>query len=126
MRHTTRVEGPATAETMWTAYARTSRWPTWAPHVRRVEPEAELTPGLRGRVVGLAGVAADFEVTAVDEDAGTWSWTVTSGPVRLELDHAVGDGWTTLTVAGPAPVVLGYLPVARLALGRLDRLPPPG
>ncbi len=126
MRRTTRVEGPAAAATQWHAYAHTGRWPTWAPHLTRVEPEAELGVGLRGRVVGLAGVAADFEVNAVDEDAGTWSWTVSAGPVRVELDHAVGDGWTSLTLTGPAPVVLGYLPVARFALGRLVRLDPPG
>jgi predicted NUDIX family NTP pyrophosphohydrolase len=82
-------------------------------------PAAALTVGLRGQVVGLLGVRADFEVTAVDEASGTWSWTVRSGPVRLTLDHAVGDGWTTLTVSGPALAVVSYLPVARLALRRL-------
>jgi hypothetical protein len=55
----------------------------------------------------------------LDEAAGTWSRSVTSGPVRLPLGHAVGDGWTSLTVGGPAAVVLPYLPVARLALRRL-------
>ncbi len=126
MRHTIRVTGPATAETQWHAYAHTARWPAWAPHLRRVDPEAALAVGLSGRVVGLAGVTARFAVTAVDAEAGTWRWTVTAGPVRLELDHAVGDGWTSLTITGPAPVVLGYLPVARLALTRLVRLGPPG
>jgi hypothetical protein len=126
MRRSVRVAGPASAEAQWHAYAHTARWPTWAPHLRRVDPEAALAVGLSGRVVGLAGVTAHFEVSAVDEAAGTWSWTVTVGPVRVALDHAVGDGWTELTVAGPAPVVLGYLPVARLALGRLVRPDPPG
>ena len=107
---------------MWRAYAHTSRWPEWAPHLRRVTPSAELAVGLQGRVTGLLRVRASFEVTAVDEAAGTWSWTVRSGPVRLVLDHAVGEGWTTLGVAGPAPVVLSYLPVARLALHRLVAL----
>lgn len=101
------------------AYAHTSRWSEWAPHLRRVEPSAALEVGLRGFVIGVGGVRAAFEVTAVDREAGTWSWKVKSGPVGLELDHAVGDGWTTLTVTGPAAVVLPYLPLARLALRRL-------
>jgi hypothetical protein len=34
----------------------------------------------------------------------------------------VGDGArTTLTMSGPLPVLLGYAPLARLALGRLVR-----
>ncbi len=122
MRRTIRVEGPAGRRAQWEAYAHTSRWPTWAPHLTRVEPEAELAVGLRGRVRGLLGTRASFEVTDVDETAGSWSWVVRSGPVTLTLDHHVGDGWTSLSIDGPAPVVTAYLPVARWALGRLMRL----
>ncbi len=122
MRRAIRVEGPASRDTMWEAYAHTSRWSGWAPHLRGVDPEADLAAGLRGRVYGVAGSRAWFEVTAVDREAGTWSWTVSAGPVTLDLGHTVGDGWTALTVAGPAPAVLAYLPVARLALTRLVTL----
>ena len=43
----------------------------------------------------------------------------------MTLDHGVepaGTGTrTTLAVDGPAPVVLAYVPLARVALGRLVR-----
>lgn len=119
MRRTLRAEGPATRDAIWAAYAHTSRWPTWAPHLRRVSPAADLAVGLRGQVRAMLGVRVEFEVTAVDEAAGTWSWSVRSGPLRMVLDHAVGEGWTTLALDGPGPVVLSYLPVARFALRRL-------
>ena len=54
-----------------------------------------------------------------------WVWTVRKGPLTLHLTHRVvpeGDGCrTTLEMAGPLPVLLGYAPLARLALGRLVR-----
>jgi hypothetical protein len=118
------VTGPADRATMWQAYAHTSRWPQWAPHLVSVDPEAELTTGLTGVVRGRLGVRASFRVTAVDPVAGTWSWTVRSGPVRLRLEHGVGDGWTSLTVTGPALVLAAYVPLARLALSRLVRARP--
>jgi hypothetical protein len=84
-----------------------------------VEPAAVLEPGLQGVVSGWLGMRASFEVTEVDEAAGTWSWEVAAGPARMRLAHTIGNGSTTLTVEGPAVVVLPYLPLARLALHRL-------
>ena len=67
-----------------------------------------------------------FVVESVDEAARRWSWTASLGPVRLRLLHWVGDGpdggsTTGLRAAGPVPLVLGYAPPARLAIGRLVR-----
>jgi hypothetical protein len=66
-----------------------------------------------------------FTVVAVDEVDHTWAWDVRFGPLRLRLRHGVdarSDGSATwVTVRGPGPVVLAYLPVARIALHRLVR-----
>ena len=119
----TRVEarGPASAQAMWFAYAHSSRWPRWAPQVRRVDPEGPLVAGMRGMVHGPAWSKARFEVTFVDPAAGRWTWRVQAGPVRLTIDHEVADGLTAVVIDGPAPFVLAYAPMARLALRRLVR-----
>lgn len=107
---------------MWSAYAHTSRWHTWAPQVRRVDPEGPLVPGMRGVVYGPARFRARFEVTSVDPHAGRWIWRVRAGPVQLTIEHEVADGLTAVVIDGPAPFVLAYAPLARLALRRLVRL----
>jgi hypothetical protein len=71
-------------------------------------------------------VTLPFVVDTVDEAARRWSWTVSLGPVRLHLLHWVTEGpdggsTTGLRVSGPAPLVVGYAPLAHLAIGRLVR-----
>jgi len=107
---------------MWAAYADTSRWPSWAPQIQRVEPLGPLEEGLRGRVDGPLFARARFEVTRVDEAARRWSWRVAIGPAHLTIGHEVGEGVTAVVIEGPAPLVLAYAPVARLALARLVNL----
>jgi hypothetical protein len=126
MRRRVEVVGPASAAAMWAAYADTSRWSTWAPHITRVEPRGPLVEGMRGVVHGPLWARATFDVARVDEEAGTWGWTVRVGPARLRIDHEVGDGRTAIVVDGAAPLVLAYEPVARIALRRLVALPEPG
>lgn len=125
-----RASGAAPAVEVWDRYARTARWSTWSPQVRAVDLPARIAPGARGAVHGPAGLRADVVVEAVDEDARTWSWSVVLGRprlpgVRLRLEHGVvaaaGGSRTWLVLRGPAPVVLGYLVPARLALARLVR-----
>jgi hypothetical protein len=41
------------------------------------------------------------------------------GPARLTIAHEVADGRTAVEIDGPAPLVIAYAPVARLALSRL-------
>jgi hypothetical protein len=77
------------------------------------------------------GVSIDFTVLTVDAAARRWAWAVRRGPLKLHLEHGVdptpgGGSRTSLTVRGPAPVVIGYAPVARFALHRLVSLPSPG
>lgn len=124
----TRAPGRAPADVVWERYAVPARWSGWAPQIRRVECDADrLAAGVTGRVHGPLGLTVPFRVTAVDPVAGTWTWTVHWGPVRLWSRHGVEpDGATWLRVRGPAPLVAAYLPVARYALHRLTAPGPPG
>ncbi len=127
------ARGPASPVLVWQRYAEPARWPSWSPQIRRVSvgPETvsakqRIVAGLTGQVHGPAGIKLDFVVDRVDETARTWDWTVRLGPISLRLLHTVeavasGATLTRLSVTGPLPVVLGYLPLAQLALGRLVR-----
>jgi hypothetical protein len=126
MRRGLTATGGLDPHAVWERYAMPSEWPTWAPQILRVECARDrIGPGLTGRVHGLLGVTADFEVLTVDEERHTWSWRVRSGPVILWLHHAVlaiTEGTqTNLEIQGPALVVLPYAPVAQVALRRLVR-----
>lgn len=116
--------GPSTARDMWEAYAEPARWHEWAPQIRAVRPLERISPGLRGEVEGLFGVRARFEVTDVDEVAERWTWRVQVGPATLTIAHEVADGRTSVEIDGPAPLVIAYAPVARLALSRLVHIGP--
>ena len=125
------ARGPAEPSEVWDRYVRPGRWPEWSPQLRRVSYDGgpTLTVGRTGRVYGPLGVSAGFLITAVAPAERRWSWRVTAGRIGLDLTHAVepdgaaaaGGTRTTLTIEGPAPIVLGYLPLAQLALQRLVR-----
>jgi hypothetical protein len=125
---TLHAHGVATVTLAWERYADPALWSTWAPQIQGVDTTMpRLTAGGTGTVrAGLLPrptLGIPFEVLAVDEDAREWAWRARLGPVRLELEHGVTahlhGSSTWLRVHGPLPVVLAYLPVARLALGRL-------
>lgn len=121
---TTRARGTATADEVWDRYADVRRWSQWAPQIRRVDADGTtLRTGLSGTVRPVVGPGVRFVVEDVDETARTWAWRVKVGPVglvRMHLVHGVeADGSTWLRVTGLLPVVAGYLPLARIALGRL-------
>ncbi|MEU4624718.1 SRPBCC family protein [Actinoplanes sp. NPDC023801] len=126
LTRTTAVCGPCPVDEVWDRYLRPGRWPEWSPQIRSVTyPAGTLRPGTGGVVHGPGGLRLGFRVLDVDP-AGpvrAWSWAVTAAGVRLELRHTVeatpSGTRTGLVVRGPAPVVLLYLPVARLALRRL-------
>ncbi|MFF7205598.1 SRPBCC family protein [Streptomyces sp. NPDC008141] len=126
MRLTLRAWGAAPPETVWQRYVQPALWPTWAPQIRSVDTEPELRAGMRGRLLPKAGPAVRFVVTAVDHEERTWSWRVQTGPVRMQLWHAVrpckGSTTTTeLRIEGPLLVVAAYAPLARRALHHLVR-----
>jgi hypothetical protein len=125
---TLRARGQTSPELAWQRYDELALWSTWAPQIQRVVASTDrLAPGTTGTVhAGLLPrptLPVPFEVLDVDRDARRWSWRVRLGPLRLDLEHGVdaeGTGSSTyLRVDGPAPVVLVYAPLARLALSRL-------
>jgi hypothetical protein len=124
------ASGPVDPAVTWERYERYDRWPTWSPQLRRVETDgAVLTTGATGQVVGPLGVRAGFVVTEVDEERRRWSWTVRAAGVSIGLEHGVdagedGGSATWLVLRGPTPIVLGYAPVAWIALHRLVTLRP--
>ena len=124
---TLHATGPVGPGEVWERYAVPARWPEWAPQITGVEvPVTRLAAGVRGRVRAPLGVVLPFVVETVDEAARRWSWTVSVGPVRMHLLHWVTEGpdggsTTGLQISGPAPLVVGYAPPARLAIGRLVR-----
>ncbi|MDQ0371201.1 SRPBCC family protein [Catenuloplanes indicus] len=128
VRRSAVVCGPRGADEVWDRYVRPRRWPEWSPQIRSVDyPAGVLGAGGAGAVRGPLGVRVRFRVVDVDP-AGpvrSWSWVVSAAGLRLGLRHTVeaaGTGTRTgLTIEGPAPAVLGYLPIARLALRRLVR-----
>lgn len=128
--------GSASVPEVWHRYVTPQRWPQWSPQIQRVEgvePSRPVTAGTTGRVVGPMGVPIPFRVSAVDPAARRWAWRVRVGGLVLTLDHGVdaldvdpsGLGRTRawVRIAGPAPMVLAYAPLARVALSRLVRVP---
>lgn len=118
------ARGPRSPEEVWTRYAEPARWPEWSPQIRAVRASAaRIAPGVDGEVAGWCGLGVRFVIDEVDESARCWTWRVHTGPIQLRLGHDVradGPGTrTTLRIDGPALVVAGYLPLARVALHRL-------
>ncbi len=124
------ASGPADPDAVWDRYVNPARWPEWSPQIMSVDyPDQSLSPGGTGTVHGPCGIAVTFEILAVDPDKRCWSWRVMILGVVLTLDHDVHalhtDGATgtrtTLDISGPVPLVIGYAPIARVALSRLVR-----
>jgi hypothetical protein len=130
LRLTISAAGRAEPKVVWDRYIHPDRWTEWSPQIHSVDcTDATLQAGSTGVVHGPCSVGVDFVVLDVDHQNRCWSWRVRSFGIGLTLDHGVAgqppgdnDGSSTsLTITGPAPVVLGYAPIARVALGRLVR-----
>ena len=119
-----RAVGTAEPAVAWHRYADIGAWSTWSPQIVGVETTAaRIALGVGGRVRVVGGLCLPFTITAHDEQARTWSWVVRLGPVAMTLNHEVhahprGSG-TVLVMEGPDPVLLGYAPLAWVALRRL-------
>jgi hypothetical protein len=126
MRATITASGGADPAVAWARYENLELWSTWSPQIQEVIAATHrLSPGLNGLVVGPLGVRVPFEVLAVDPEAMEWSWHVRLGPVHARLDHVVrhapGGCTTEVVIDAPAFAVVGYRPLAALALRRLVR-----
>ncbi|MGY5883048.1 SRPBCC family protein [Modestobacter lacusdianchii] len=125
---TLHATGPVDPAEVWDRYRRPARWPEWSPQISRVEASGpELVPGMSGRVYDPLRTSLPFVVDEVSAADRRWAWQVVVGPTRLGLLHWVSpgpDGGTTagLRVSGFGPLVVGYAPLALLALKRLVTL----
>ncbi len=122
------AHGAAPVELAWERYADPQLWHTWAPQIQRVQTEMQrLRPGGSGTVhagpFARPTVPVPFQVVHVDEETREWSWKVRLGLIHLHLEHGVTPhltgSSTWLRIRGPLPVVLVYVPVARMAMNRL-------
>lgn len=116
--------GAARPEVAWGRYLQIAAWPTWSPQILSVETEAaRIALGVTGTVHALGGLRLPFTITAVNQQARSWSWLVRWGPVSMTLNHEVHPHArgcrTVLSMEGPGLVLLGYAPAAWLALQRL-------
>ena len=129
---TLHAHGVASVTLAWERYADPSLWSTWAPQIQRVDTAMDRvlaggTGTVRAGLLARPTLGVPFEVLSVDESEREWAWRVILGPLRLRLEHGVTEhvsghltgSSTWLRVHGPLPVILGYAPVARFALGRL-------
>jgi hypothetical protein len=125
---TVHAHGRAPVALAWERYADPALWATWAPQIQRVETAMDrLSAGSTGVVhagpLSRPTIPVRFTVLEVDEVAREWSWRARFGPITLRLEHGVAahltGSSTWLRIHGPLPVVLGYAPVARLALAGL-------
>jgi len=120
------ASGAAPRSQVWARYVTPQRWHEWSPQIVRVdvdEPASPIVAGRGGTVHGPLGVQVAFRVTDVDAAAFRWTWEVGVGLVRLHMEHGVdadrGRTRAWVTITGALPVVVGYAPAARAALGRL-------
>jgi len=134
MKVTVGAAGSAAVDEVWDRYINPQHWSEWSPQISSVDcSDDTIRAGSTGTVHGPCGIGVDFEILQVDHEKRCWSWRVRAAFVTLELVHRVLTGSpddptgaagskTTLEISGPAPVVIGYLPLARIALGRLVRV----
>jgi hypothetical protein len=122
---TLHATGPVEPGEVWDRFVHPARWPEWSPQISRVQASApRIAAGVSGRVHDPLRTSFPFVVDEVSDPARRWTWQVVVGPTRLALVHWVGpgpDGGTTtgLRISGFAPLVLGYAPLALLAIKRL-------
>ncbi|MGN2637666.1 SRPBCC family protein [Nocardia takedensis] len=111
---------PAPPEVVWRLLIDPTAWPRWGPTVSAATLDGDrLTAGARGAVTTAVGISLPFVIT--DFVPGRrWAWTVAGIPATThEVEPA--DGGCRATMSAPlwAPA---YLPVLRIALGRIDRM----
>ncbi len=111
----------APAAIAWRLLTDTHAWPQWGPSVRAVEaPTRFIDAGTRGRVQTTPGLWLPFLITDWQEGRA-WSWRVAGIPATGHTVSPTGPDTCRITFTIPtwAPF---YVPVCRIALGRLAAL----
>ena len=110
------VEGSASAA--WAVLTDLDRWPQWGPSVRHAELDGDqLEAGATGTVTTIVSLSLPFEITTF-EPGSNWAWNVSGIGAT---DHRVTElAPARCRVSFGVPLwAAGYLPVCRLALGRI-------
>jgi hypothetical protein len=112
----------APAETVWTLFTDTAVWPDWGPSIAAVDLDhadgTRIDAGTTGRV-RVAGVWLPFSITTCADYR--WTWSVARIPATGHRVDAL-DADRCRAVFEVSPLAVGYAPVCRVALRRLDRL----
>lgn len=117
--------------TAWEHLARVEQWPSWAPHIKRIElqPPGELGPGSTGVLHLINGMKPAFRVTEFNRPRD-WTWVGSFLWLTVIYDHrfeSLDEGHTRLTwivqARGFGAGLLGRL-FARIYRGHLDRAIP--
>ena len=115
----------------WEHLARVEQWPSWAPHIKRIElqPSSELGPESTGVIHLSNGMKAAFRMTEFNPSR-SWKWVGRFLWVNVIYDHQfeeVDAGHTKLiwivAAEGFAASVLGPL-FAKIYRGHLEKAIP--
>jgi uncharacterized protein YndB with AHSA1/START domain len=113
----------ARPEDVWNLLVDTRRWSDWSPSIADVESSnVRIRNGTTGKIRTRLGVSFPFEVTEYDEGR-YWAWNVARvGATGHRVESVPGGTRVTFEV----PVyAIGYAPVCRRALKRLEKLVTP-
>ena len=114
----------ARPEDVWELFVDTRRWSDWGPSVTDVKSsDRYIRRGTTGKIRTPVGVWLPFEVTKYDEGS-YWSWKVARIGVTGHRVEPVAGG-TRVTFEVPV-YAIGYAPVCRRALERIEELVTPG
>ena len=109
----------ADPDRVWVVLTDTELWPRWGPSVTDVDcTDRFVREGSTGRVRTPVGVWLPFTVrTCTDR---RWTWDVAGVPATGHRVEERGDG--ALAVFELPPLAVGYAPVCRRALRRIEEL----
>lgn len=110
---------PMPVERAWRLLSDPAAWPTWGPTVRAATLDGPFASGTTGTVTTVVGLRLPFTLREV-VPGSSWSWDVAGVRATTHEVAAVGPDRSRVTFGVP-PWALAYLPVCRVALGRLSR-----
>jgi hypothetical protein len=122
---------PVSPVAAWDHLARVTDWPSWAPHIRRIEidPPGALGPASRGAIHLRAAPTTTFRMVSFDPPHA-WAWEGPLLTLTIHYDHrfeALPDGTTRISFvvsAGvPGSSILGPI-FAKAYTRSLDRANP--
>lgn len=116
----------AAPEAAWELLVKPKRWPEWGPTVRAVDFDGErISDGSTGRVQVPGRLWIPFEIDLFSPltptQPGRWSWNVARIPATgHRVERRTADSCRVVFELPTAAI--GYLPVCRRALSRIDDL----